>query len=407
VNPIGTRARSEELARLLDGVVVGPGGAAVAPFVALGGRLRSVGADLDRTIRPRTEFRETLRTRLVAVASVQDVHTSPAKTRTLESAVSWSQSRRAQRGIGIAAGAMASVVVVAGVAVAGSQSLPGDPFYGVKRGAEALELRTTGGEVAKGSKHLQFAAERLKEVRALTLGRDSAFAGSPDRPLASAAFGGSLSGRVRGTLADMDADTRTGSTLLTSAYRDSHSNAPLEILSRFASRQTADLQKLLPSLPDSARPRAESSLALVSGVAVEASQLLAVGVCTGQCAPSQAAPSLPPVTGNPDPQPAPQATTDAPCGCAPAPTSSQAPAPAASQPAPSAEPTAAPTPTPSPTPSPRPSSSPAPLPVPVPTPVPLPTLPIPLPTLPVPGLPTSGGLPALPTDVLPTGLPVP
>jgi hypothetical protein len=401
VNPLGTRARSEELAALLDGAAGPAVTAPVAGLVQVAERVRFLGTELTPVVAPRAEFRSALRTRLVAVASVQP-HTShaaePAKNRALESAVSWSQTRRAQRGLGLAAGAMASVVAVTGVAVAGSQSLPGDPFYGVKRGGEALELRTTHGDVAKGSKHLEFAAERLREVRALSLGRDAAFSGAPGRPIAAGALGGSASSRVRGALADMDRDTRIGSELLTSAYRASNNDAPLEILSRFAGRQTQDLQTLLPDLPPAARSRGQASLALVSRVAVEAGQLLAVGVCTGQCSPAQAAPSLPPATG-PVPQPAPSATTNAPCGCQPAPkpqrTSDPQPSPT---PSPTPQPTTAPSPTPS-SPSPTPTSSPLPVPTVVPTVVPtiLPT-PVPLPTV----TPTALTLPGLPGVTLPT-----
>jgi hypothetical protein len=403
MNPLGTRARSEELARLLDGAV--PVGAGTAGYAAVAGRLRSFGAELAPAVTPRAEFRAALRTRLVAVASVQPAQAAAAaapvraRNRALESAVSWSQTRRAQRGLGLAAGAMASVVAVTGVAVAGSQSLPGDPFYAVKRGGEALELRTADGDVGKGSKHLEFAAERLKEVRALSLGRDAAFAGSPGRPLAAGALGGSATERVRGALADMDRETRTGSDLLNSAYRASNSESPLEILSQFAGRQTRDLQALLPQLPAGARPRAEDSLALVSGVAVQASRLLAVGVCTGQCAPAQAAPSLPPATGGPAPQPAP---TAAPCGCQPAPTPARTADPTP-QPTPTAtpQPTTSPSPSPSsPAPSPTSSSGPLPVPTVVPTVVPtaVPTLPVPLPT----GTPSPLTLPDLPGVTLPT-----
>jgi hypothetical protein len=390
MNPLGTRSRADQLHRALEGGVVRTADADTMRYATVAGRLNGLGADLSIAATPRAEFRAALRTRLVAVAGVQAVTTSeaaPARTRGLESAVSWSQSRRAQRGMGLAAGAMASVVAVAGVAVAGSRSLPGDPFYSVKRGGEALELRTAGSDVAKGSKHLEFAAERLKEVRALTLGRDAAFAGSPSQPLAAGALGGSLSSRVRGALSDMDAETRKGSDLLTGAYHASNNDAPLEILSRFAGQQSRQLTELLPSLPGATRDRAEVSLALVSSVAVQASQLLAVGVCTGQCAPSQAAPSLPPATGGPAPQPAPTANTDAPCGCPPAavPTRTSDPQPSPQPTEPSSSPAPSPTTKPSPTPT-----SPAPIPVPVPS-----ALPTPLPTV----LPT-----VLPT-IIPTPLP--
>ncbi|MDT7539540.1 MAG: hypothetical protein QOI82_3125 [Actinomycetota bacterium] len=407
MNPLSSRARAEELARLLEGAA--PADPAAASLVRVADRVRSFGTELGPVVAPRAEFRATLRTRLVAVASVQAVNAETAApvsstNRALESAVSWAQSRRAQRRLSFAAGSMASVVALTGVAVAGSKSLPGDPFYGVKRGGEALELRTTHGDVAKGSKHLQFAAERLKEVRGLSLGRDAAFSGPTEHPLAADAFGGSSSSRVRSALADMDRETTTGSQLLTSAYRSSNSDAPLKILSRFAGKQTRELQTLLPALPAAARDRAQVSLALVSGVAADTSELLAVGVCTGACAPTQTAPTLPPVTG-PMPQPVPNSNSQAPCGCPqPEPTRTTNPQPQPS-PSPSPQPTTAPSPQPSPSPSP--SGSPGPLPTDLPTPLPTPlptilptTLPTPLPTglpsaLPVP-VPSLPALPAVP-----------
>ena len=399
MNPFGTRARSEELARLLDGTLAVAGSGPLASYALTAGRLRAAGVALAPAAAPRPEFRAALRTRLVAVAAVQAHHASeaavaPAKaSRGLEGVTAWAQSRRAQRGMGIAAGAMASVVAVAGVAVAGTQSLPGDPFYGVKKGAEALELRTAGGDVAKGSKHLDFAAERLKEVRGLTLGRDAAL--GPIAPDTVGALGGSTTDRVRSTLAAMDAETRKGTDLLTGAYREDHDNAPLEILSTFASRQTEDLRTLLPDLPTGARARAEDSLALVSNVAVETSQLLAVGVCTENCSPTSPSPALDPGTGQPVPQPAPTASEAAPCGCDPVATPSPRSAPS---PAPTEQPSSpAPQPSQTPAPSPSPASSPAPLPVPLPspTPVPLPSLPVPLPSLSPSPLP----LPSLPVPV--------
>lgn len=416
MNPLGTRSRAADFARLLDGPpVVGAGGAGGS--VALAGRLSTLGAEIAPA--PRPEFRAALRTRLVAVASVQAVNTpaAPVRARPLDAAVSWTQSRRGQRGLGLAAGAMASVVAVAGVAVAGSQSLPGDPFYGVKRTGEALELRTTSGEVAKGSKHLEFATERLKEVRALTLGRDAALGAYGDHPQAAGlAFGGSLTSRVEDTLADMDGETRVGSALLTDAYRSSQQAAPLQILSRFADRQSAALAKLLPALPAGARPRAATSLALVTRVAEQTSELLAVGVCTGACSPSASAPVLPPSNGGPA-QPAPGGT--APCGCQPGPTpvrtadpgtsgattASPAPEPtAAPSPTATSGPTSSPTSAPGPLPTPLPSSLPTSLPSLLPTPLPtlLPTLPVPLPTLSPLGVPALPALPGLsPSPLLP------
>jgi len=425
MNPLGTRARAEELARLLDGARIGAsagspsgGAAALSSYGDLAARLRAVGAGLTPVSAPRDEFRATLRTRLMAVAAVQSYNASTAtaapavaakqsKASAIESAVSWSHSRRVQRGMGVAAGAMASVVAVAGIAVAGNQSLPGDPFYGVKKGGEAFELRTSDGAVGKGSKHLEFAAERLSEVRGLTLGRDAALGAIGPfgaGPQAASAFGSSVSERVRRTLADMDTETRRGSDLLTASYRETGADAPLEILAAFAGTQSTELRALLPALPSAARERGEASLALVTEVAAQTSAMLAIGVCTGACAPAATAPSLPGPEGLPAPQPAPSATSNAPCGCSPSepqpnpagqPESTPMPTPSESA---NPEPTEAPSsPSPSPTPSESPDPLPVPLPVPLPTPLPTPPpLPIPVPTpsapalvpgIPVPGVP--------------------
>src|SRR5687768_12953144 len=158
MSPFGNRGAAE-FARLLEAGT--PAGSPAAPGLALVAQLRSAGAALDAGIAPRPEFRSALRTRLPAVATVQAAQAAaPAEpARALPTAVSW---RR--RGSAVAAGAMASVVAVSGVAVAGSQSLPGDPFYGVKRTTEALQLQMADGEVEKGTRHLDFAASRLREV---------------------------------------------------------------------------------------------------------------------------------------------------------------------------------------------------------------------------------------------------
>ncbi|MFN2522121.1 MAG: DUF5667 domain-containing protein [Mycobacteriales bacterium] len=377
MNPFGIRGR-DEFALMLDGGPVG----SFDSYALVAGRLRTAGAALAPVSGPSADFRATLRTRLMAVAAVQ-AHNPVVVEKPSVAAVSWMQGPRTQRGLGVAAGAMASVVAVAGIAVAGSQSLPGDPFYGVKKGAEAFELRTAGSDVEKGSKHLEFAQERLSEVRGLTLGRDAAL--GPIAPGSSAAFGGSTSERVRATLAAMDAETRTGSALLTAAYRDSSDEAPLQILAAFASAQGAGLRDLLADAPTAVRARVEDSLLLVTSVGVQTSELLAVGVCTSDCNPTAVAPGLPTGPSGALPQPAP---TTGPCGCEPAPTPTPPPAvapgpestetPAPDEPSP--EPTET-TPTPSPSPSPSRTASPSPSPLPIPLPVPVPTLPVPLPTL--------------------------
>lgn len=384
MNPFSSRGAAH-FARLLDSG--SPAGS--APGLALVAQLRTAGAALDGAVAPRPEFRDALRRRLMAVATVQAAQV--AAPRALSPALSW---RR--RGSAVAAGAMATVVAVSGVAVAGGQSLPGDPFYGVKRTTEAFQLRMADGDVEKGTRHLDFAATRLREVRGLTLGRDAVDAGpalgpaalsgglslrSAERPLAEgAALGAGVAERVRDTLADMDEQTREGSGLLTAAYRSSQAAAPLRALNRFATRQTTGLEQLLPVLPPASRTQARASLALLTDVSDSTEELLRIGTCGDACDPTSAAPVVPSEPGAPA---APEATGSQDCECpepapAPLPQGTPTPAPTPRPSAASPEPTRSPPPTPttaSPSPSPSPTSEPL---------LPLPSLPVPVPTLPVP-----------------------
>lgn len=271
--PLASRGAADTLARRLDAGAPVPGDA----DLALALQLRATGAALQAAVVPRPEFRAALRTRLVAVASVQAATAAAAAAAPVNArpaAASWraaSRAPRRSRGSLVAAGALACAVAVAGIAVAGSQSLPGEPFYGVKTAAESLQLRLAGDDVDTGNLHLDLAATRLRELRALTLGPDE----------------------VRDTLARMDASTREGSDLLTAAFRQTRATAPLRTLSRFAERQGADLAALLPFLPPGGQERARASLLLVAGVGEQAGALLATGACTAACDPSAAAPQLP------------------------------------------------------------------------------------------------------------------
>lgn len=408
MNPLGTRARAEELAALLDGAVAGPG-SLTAPQAGLAARLIALAPTLEAIAAPRPEFRDALRQRLVAVATVQGPYAEPVeRPRALEAAVSWSQTRKAQRRIGVTAGAMASVVAVAGVGVAATRSLPGQPFYGVKKLGEAVQLDLASGDTAKGTKHLEFAATRLREVKALASDQGSLSLGAPGRPTAAGvAFGGSTDSRIASALRDFDSETHAGTALLKKVYDTTGKPAPLRILTRFTAEQTSRLTALLPVLPPAVQPQAQSSLALVTKTQTDATDLLALGTCNGSCYPGNAGPQVPAV-----PEPTPGATAT--------PTDSAPPAPqddngvpgctcVSPSPAPSPDDTPQPAPTPSDAPAPSPSETPSPEPTPSdsPTPepsllpgVPLPTLPVPLPTLPVP-VPT----PPVPLPTLPVVLP--
>ena len=414
MNPLGTRRGSQELARLL----AGDGAAAAAvdsppagrrrsaelagDQFALVVRLRAVGPLLDAAVTPRPEFRAALRARLLAVASVQAPASLQAPAaRVLETAVSWSQRQRNQRRTGVVAGATAGAIALTGVAIAGSRSLPGDPFYSLKRGAEQVQLELVNGDVAEGAKHLQFAGTRLREVTALAGGRPDVAAGLGGSAglLAAepAALGGSLAARVRSALADMDAETRAGHRLLEGAFRRTSRTEPLRLLTSFSTAQRSGIAAVLPSLPVSARQRAETSLALVTVIGNDARSMLSRHIpsaANGNPVPPSDAPrtSLPGgVSGSGAP------TSGAPSTSSPTPTTSRSPSstssattsptgnrtlsPTASPPASHpASPTESPTPSGLPTvPEPTLSVPPPPPPLPVPSvslpPAPLPTLP--------------------------------
>ncbi len=413
MNPLGTRSRVQEFARLLDGAVSGPT-TLTAGQAALATRLRKVAPGLDAKAVPRAEFRASLRTRLVAVATVQAATLADAPvqaTRALESALTWTQTRKAQRRLGVTAGAMASVVAFTGVGIAASRSLPGQPFYGLKLGAEDVQLRFVSGDTAKGSKHLEFAATRLREVTALTHGDGAVALGSlsGDPVAGGLAASGSTQRRINETLAKFNTETKSGRALLVHAYRTKGASEPLRILQTFSTTQRTSLIALLPDLPAGSKADGEASLQLVTDVSSTVNQLLSIGTCGGSCFPQAGGPTLPT-----EPAPSPGATASPsggsqdnnvpPCTCV---TTEPTPEPTpAVEPTASSGPTNGPTanPTDSPTSTPAPSASPSsrvPLPVPtdvLPTALPttLPTLP-PLPIPPVPSLPPlSSVLPSLP-----------
>jgi hypothetical protein len=400
MNPLGNRARAEELARLLEGAVAGPS-ATTGGYVALATRLRAVSPALNEVAAPRPEFRAALRQRLVAVASVQGVQplavpsAVPGGASALERAVVWSRTWSAQKRLAIASGGLAAVVALTGVAVASSRSLPGQPFYGLKRASEGLQLDLTKGDTAKGTKHLEFAATRLREVRALAHGdSELALGGAGGSATVAAGLASSVQSRINSTFADFNSETSQGRTLLEKVYRSTGRTAPLRVLTTFATQQQARLTSLIPELPAGTSQAAEESLALVTDVGSTATELLAIGTCAASCDPSAGGPTLPVEPGpTPGTSASPETPGDSngvpPCSCV---EPSKTPEPSSS---PTETPTAEPTATP--TTSPKPTKSPSPAPI---LPTILPTdLPTVLPTI----LPTLVPLP-LPTE-LPTILP--
>jgi hypothetical protein len=255
--------RADEFARLLetDGHTDDP---VTAPLLTVVDALTEVPAAPG----PRPEFRAALRQRLVAVAAVQAA--SPVTERPLArvraAGTTWAFQRRM---VAIGAGA-AVVTAVAGVGVGASRSLPGEPFYGVKRASEDIQLATTFGTEDRGKRHLQFARERLSEVTALAGHSSSIGPMYGDRHYAGAAVvDRARSKLIADTLRDMDVETRSGANDLFVAYRDSGSTEPLAALNDFTVRQYRELRALVGALPGDVQAQVMSSLSLLNLVATD------------------------------------------------------------------------------------------------------------------------------------------
>ncbi len=289
---LGVRSSAEELARLLEE----SGGAQTVPVIA---RLRSARPALEALAAPRAEYRSALRNRLVAVASVQaPVASVQSPVASVQAPVAAPKgrptTRRVPRRIGVTAGAMASVVAFVGLGVAGSRSLPGDPFYSLKLSAEELQLGLASGDDGRGAAHLEFAATRLREVKGLRYGRQVLSLGpfGSSRVLASSAGSDALTRRMETAMSDMDAETSSGRRLLERSFRASHRQEPLRLLMSFSEQQDGALSQLMPALPLLARSRARRSLELVRRVGSDAAALLAATGCTGTCSPLPLAPGV-------------------------------------------------------------------------------------------------------------------
>jgi hypothetical protein len=260
-------SRREDFARVVDGDVAVED-STVSGLGDIATALRTMSRQITLPA-PDPEFRGDLRQRLVAIATVQaaepaiaGVPTS-APSRVAGRRTPRTDTRRVPRGrraiVAVAAGAV-FLGSVAGVAVAASRSLPGSPFYDLKRGTESAQLWTAHGSLAKGHRHLEFAATRLSEAQRL----------SPN------------SSHLASTLNAMDSETRDGANDLVAAARSSSSTTPLVELQQFAHRQYAGLQQLLKTAPPALRQREIRSATLVEIINDQAATLTAAcTACSG------------------------------------------------------------------------------------------------------------------------------
>lgn len=280
----GTRGAARDLARALDGVHGAPHTPQTDEALRVVAALSTARHDLEASTGLRPEFRDALRTRLVAVATVQ-----PASQPEPERA----PVRHVRRRTVVAAGALASVVAVTGVAVAASRSLPGDPFYGTKRAVQALELQVEGGTPAEqGLARLHLATERLSEVEA-ALRTPGALRGGGGREGQALALALGSDDAVLRALDDMDQEVRTGSQLMFGAYRVDHDATTVVTVEGWAQGHGDRIAALLPRVHDPVRARAEASLSLARKVQIGAAHLLATVPCTVNC-PAASSPSAAP-----------------------------------------------------------------------------------------------------------------
>lgn len=273
--------RAERFAAVLDGRAVATDHAGVAPLAELATALRAVGSAVAPPP-PSPDFRAGLRQRLVAVATV----TKPAPPPTRSAAILGLNSR-VRRRVGVLAGGVTMATAVAGVGVAATRSLPGDPFYGVKRATEDVQLWTARGNLAKGHRHLEFARTRLAEARALR---------------------GASPSTYESTLRDMDSETRQGTAELLAAARSSRSATPLADLDRFARAQYAGLIALAGEAPATIRAAEAQSIAVLATVE---HQVNSARAAVTRLAPTPGGPSRPGVPGpSAKPSPTPSAHPD-------------------------------------------------------------------------------------------------
>ena len=219
------RRQAEDLQALLDGGRASTSRAAteLAPLVALASAL----APSD--VRPRAEFRASLRARLLTEAAAREPAARALVTVDRERRSAGHRVKQA-----VAAVAVTSVVVGVGAAAASTRALPGDTLYGLKRQVENVQLSLARGDVARGRELLEQADARLGEAEALAAGEGSTAPQTRER--------------LAGALADMDAAVTAAADDLTRAYRETGDEEPMQLLAQFVAEQQDRLDDLLPLL---------------------------------------------------------------------------------------------------------------------------------------------------------------
>lgn len=261
------RQRAQRFAQLLDEAGGGRRhhsrcdlDAELARLVATSDRLRRVRS----RAAPEPEFRDGLRAMLVATAEREGVNATvvlpaldapPARLARLRPGLARLRpnlSRLAGAGPGarrvrtrgaIVVGVAAGTLALSGMSAASGDALPGDALYGVKRSTERAQLALAGSEISRGQLYLEFAKTRVAEASAVSEDQSG----------------------LAGVLDDMDAETRDGVKLLTSAAVSRRDPIALDAVDRFVGVQRRSITGLLDR--SGGRERVRESLALLDSVA--------------------------------------------------------------------------------------------------------------------------------------------
>lgn len=354
------RRRAAEFARLADLAVDRPGADVARQLADDEESVRLVSItqalrELEIEAAPEPEFRDRLRARLIAHATV----TSPAAPRARTPVVPAPRGGRTQRLGGRAgsprlaflAGTLAALVLISGLTLlASSRAVPGDSLYAIKRSSENLELALLHNPRDRGERNLSFARERLQEINSL-LSRSGVAPGSPAG--GSGTLGSAGTGQMLAALDDMDRSTNEGASLLTGLAVEQRSDPLLTQLAGWSAEQRAALTALRPRMPSDAARRATDSLGLLDQLDRRLADLRVALPCLA-CLQGTAVDNLGPIPhcatcaksgtpgapgsttappgqtngpggGNPDPTQAPSAGTSAPGGSAPPVASTAAP----------------------------------------------------------------------------------
>ncbi|MCL7458784.1 DUF5667 domain-containing protein [Micromonospora echinofusca] len=261
-----SRRRAERFAQLLDEAnggrrhhVRSRADDQLTALVAVGRRL----AVAPPAVKVDPEFRTGLRAMLLATAEREGIGApaEPSSRRPADAGRSRLlpavTARRARARGAILVGVAAGAVALSGISAASENAVPGDALYGMKRSTERAQLALASSDVSRGQLFLDFARTRLAEAAALR-GDEDGFSAVLD---------------------DMDADTRQGVRLLTTAAAQRSDPAALDAINSFLTGQRRAVGGLLDDAGRADRDRTRRSLALLDAARKRSDALRAAIAC--------------------------------------------------------------------------------------------------------------------------------